>query len=238
MNSKSNKNANYSIGQAVKRLKESNPTISISKIRYLEDEGLISVSRTKGGYRQFTDNDLAKLEEILRLQRDHFLPLQVIKKKMDSWTIGKNSGALPPKNKLSKEDAYEKEELLYKPVKLEDALKKINLTMDDVKSLENYGLLNIDATPEGNFLGTFDFQILKTYKALAKFGIEPRHLRIYENFSNKETNLFRQILAPHLSHKSKKKRDKSIKELKNLIDLTGNLQNLLRERDFEKLKLN
>ncbi|HEX21765.1 MAG TPA: MerR family transcriptional regulator, partial [Actinobacteria bacterium] len=226
------------IGEAVKRLRPKNPSISISKIRYLEDEGLLSVARTKGGYRQFSENDLARLEEILRLQRDYFLPLQVIKKKMVDWTPNQEKDPDRLKGELSKDAANAGQEAPVQPIELEEALKRVGLKMDDVKSLANYSLLNIDETVDGKALSPVNYQIIKVYRALKGFGIEARHLRIYENFSNKEINLVRQILAPHLRHNSKKKREQSKKELNKLVGLTDKLQQLLRERAIEQLKLN
>jgi len=237
MNKKSDKAVKYTIGQAAKKLRENNPTISISKIRYLEDEGLISVSRSKGGYRQYSLNDIARLAEILRLQQDYFLPLQVIKKKMSDWSAPGENSSYPPKNKTSSKADADKANVAAGPIILDEALKKLNLAISDLQALENYGLVNAEETPEGKLLGVVDFQIMKVYKELTNFGIEPRHLRIYENFSNKEINLFSQILAPHLRHKSKKKRDKTRKELEILLELTDKLQKLLRERAFEQLKL-
>ena len=224
----------FSIGQAVSRLKSSYPTLTISKIRYLEDEGLLEPRRTKGGYRQFTIDDLLRLEEILKLQRDYFLPLQIIKEKMHDWDSSKAAS----KYRLEMEAAGASEENEEaEKLKLEEALQKTGLTMEQAKSLENFGLLSPKQSADGKIVGPGDLQVMRLFHELVKYGIEARHLRIYENFSNKETMLFQQILAPQFKHRSQETRRKIKSDLNHLVSLTEKLQRLLREKTLSHLEL-
>lgn len=223
----------YAIGQAVERLKGSFPSLSISKVRYLEDEGLLALRRTKGGYRQFTDEDLLRLEEILRLQRDYFLPLQIIKEKMRDWDASKAAS----KFRLEMENAGESVEEELEQMGLEEALKTTGLTIEEVKSLENFGLLNPKQTADGKTFDSDDLQVMRLYHELVKYGIEARHLRMYQNFSNKETVLFQQILAPQLRNKSQEMRRKIRADLNHLVSLTEKLQRLLREKSLGQMEL-
>lgn len=223
----------YTIGQVVSLLSGSYPNLSISKIRYLEDEGLLELSRTKGGYRQFSDDDLLRLEEILKLQRDYFMPLQVIKEKMRDWDASKAAS----RYRLEMEESDEAEEGESEQTSLEEALAKTGLTAEAVKSLENFGLLRPKQTPEGKMVDSADMQVMRLYSELVKFGLEARHLRIYENFSNKETMLFQQILSPQLKHKNQETRRKIKSDLNHLVNLTEKLQRLLRDKSLGHLEL-
>src|SRR5581483_6308874 len=120
----------FRIGEVVRRLRDEFPDISISKIRYLEDEGLLTPRRTQGGYRLFSQADVERLQTILRLQRDEFLPLRVIRDELDA--PGQKERKRRPRPTLGAD-----EEL----IDADELCDRAGITMDFLKELEDYGLL-------------------------------------------------------------------------------------------------
>jgi len=218
---KTKRKATYSIGEAVEKLQSRYPDLSISKVRYLEDEGLLTLKRTKGGYRLFADEDVSRLSEILRLQKEHFLPLTVIKGRMKGWRVGRS---------VIVDDGTEGEEESdgpTKPIPLSVALKKAGAGSDTVKMLESFGLIELEKKGDGFVVSESDFEILNIFMELSKFGIEPRHLRMYENQAQRETLLFQQIITPQLRHQSSKTRARTAEELRELVIQTEKLKRIV-----------
>jgi len=225
----------YPIGQVVSRLKGDYPTLSISKLRYLEDEGLMEPKRTKGGYRQFSDDDVLKLVEILKLQKDYFLPLQVIKEKMSGWDAKKAATKFRLEVEAESKAERGKKEKTYSA---EEILKETRITSEQLKGLENYGLVDPREAEGRNIYSRDDVSVVKVFFELSKFGIEPRHLRIYENLASKEVVLFEQIIAPKMRSKGKESKKKVTGDIKGLSELAERLQRLLRGKALENSKLN
>ncbi len=210
-----------SIGEAVDRLRATFPDLSISKVRYLEDEGLLSLQRTKGGYRLFSEADLARLSEILRLQKEYFLPLTVIKERMKTWRVGQS---------ITVDSGEEEQENLPQPagpVPLAKALQKTGTNSDTIKTLESFGLIALLKEGDQLVVSEADFKVLKVFVKLSRFGIEPRHLRMYENQAQREAMLFQQILTPTMKHQSPKTRSKTQVELKELLGMTEELKRVI-----------
>lgn len=220
-----------SIGAVVARLRAEYPDLSISKVRYLEDEGLLQPARTKGGYRLFTLEDVGRLSEILRLQRDHFLPLTVIKEKMQGWSGGARIEIEPAS---SREAAPPKEQKAR--VSLAEALKRTAVGIDSVKTLENFGLIKLEKDGDTLVVTARDMLVFEIFSELSKFGIEPRHLRMYENQAQREALLFQQILAPRSRHKSVKLRRQSQEDLKELVEQTERLKRVLLDKALIEAK--
>lgn len=230
-----NGNQALSIGEAVSRLQADFPDLSISKVRYLEVEGLLTLARTKGGYRQFGLEDLSRLAEILRLQKEHFLPLNVIKDRMRDWRAGDRM--IQVEQAELSEPAPETAAGPDGPVSLAEALKRTGSGAETVKTLENFGLIKLIREGDSLVLSREDFEVLGIYTGLSKFGIEPRHLRMYENQAQREAVLFQQIIAPQLRHKSVKTRRQSQEDLKELIARTERLKLVLLEKALREANL-
>lgn len=217
-----------SIGQAVGALKDRYPALTISKVRFLEDEGLLKLSRTKGGYRLFTKEDLNRLSEILRLQKELFLPLAVIKERMRGWrhlqADPNGDPVVVEKEKANGDEA----------VSINDALSKAGVELDAVKVLESFGLIKLVERGDGLALSTEDTWILAIFAELKNYGIEPRHLRMYENQAQREAVLFQQILTPHLKNRSKQLQEKSHTDLLQLIALTERLKKVLLKKAIKE----
>lgn len=227
---KSDQKKLYPIGKAVSRLKNAYPSLSISKVRYLEDEGLLAPRRTKGGYRQFGEDDILRLEEILKLQRDYFLPLHVIKEKMRDWDASKAVSKFRLESEKKAASQSESENEVYSA---DQAQKNTGVTADQLKGLENFGLLNPKQSDNGKMYDGSDITVMMIFHELSRYGIEPRHLRIYENMANKELMLFQQILSPKLRNKNRESKRKIRTDLTHLTELTDKLQRLLRKKAQE-----
>ncbi|MDO8885326.1 MerR family transcriptional regulator [Candidatus Oleimmundimicrobium sp.] len=220
------------ISEVVKELRKDYPDLSISKVRYLEEEGLIKPERTSGGYRKFKPVDVDKLRTILRLQKDNFLPLNIIKSKLKSLSFGKEVYSDTAENLASSLD----EETIYqeqKGVKIDDVPNISNLSFEEIKRLETYNILQPEETEEGKVYSSVDVKIMKIVKQLADFGIEPRHIRFYENFAEREASFYQQILLPSFKQKSEEGKIKAMEELSALIKLTQELKNLLLQKSIK-----
>lgn len=207
---------NYmSIGDVIKTLSDEFPDVTLSKVRFLESEGLIEPERTASGYRRFYESDLAKLRYILRLQRDHFVPLKVIRKRLEHFdpseeevVEAEESVTAAPAPEPAVRIARDENELELLEgglsMTLSEFLNATNLTEEDVKELEEYGLVRSHPLPTGGAVSAGgqriydedDLMIAKIAKDFAKFGIHARHLKMYKNFCEKEAGLFEQVVIP------------------------------------------
>jgi len=191
------------IGQVLDLLRSDFPGISIPKIRFLEDKGLISPERTPAGYRKFSHEDVERLRYVLRMQRDHYLPLKVIGEHLDAMDRGLEpppiEAVVPtvPKVALA-DDGLPSTESFRRRTDLRLSRKELLKTaeIDDelLTALETYGLVK---TLRGT--GQYDTDALvvaKTAAELAAYGIEPRHLRAFKSAADREIGLVEQIVNP------------------------------------------
>jgi DNA-binding transcriptional MerR regulator len=211
------------IGAVCGRLKDDFPDISISKIRYLEDQGLLSPRRTAGGYRLFTEEDVDRLETILRLQRDEFLPLRVIRQELASPAA---------KDRRRKRAGLGEREL---ELTFDELCGRAEVPDALVRELEEYGLVTARADggerryPEG------DVDIAATCARLSRFGIAPRHLRAVRTAAGREASLIEQLVAPALRSRNPERRRSGIEDLEVLADLVNELSQLLFRREIREL---
>jgi len=184
-----------SIGEVLALVQEEFPDISISKIRFLESQGLLNPERTPSGYRKFYDDDIEQLLWILREQRDNFLPLKVIKERLDNG----ERGEVGPRPKLTPEPAA------VPPLDLTlsgtsvtaDALcSATGLTAKQLKELERYGLIE-SRSEDGAVVYDDDAVVVaRTSAAFIAHGLEPRHLRAYKSAAEREAGIFEQLALP------------------------------------------
>jgi DNA-binding transcriptional MerR regulator len=178
-----------SIGEVINLLRDDFPDVSVSKIRFLESQGLIDPDRSGSGYRQFDATDVARVRFILQQQRDHFLPLKVIKSKLTLWERGEDvsseRGSAPPK--LDEEG---------EPLDRAELLKRSKLEDNELDALIEVGLVrpirdSVVFSPEAGVVAT-------EAKRLMDHGLEARHLRTIRLSSEREADLLRQLVAPLL----------------------------------------
>jgi DNA-binding transcriptional MerR regulator len=191
------------IGAVLAALQRDFPDVSISKIRFLEGEGLVTPARTgSGGYRSYTPEDLERLRYVLTAQRDHFWPLKVIREALDALdrglTADSTTGLSRPRapQPVADPDVPTTEELTAnKPLRLSHAelAESAGLDTAALEALESFGLLRPDAT---GYFGEPALTVAHTAAALAAYGIEPRHLRAFRTAADREIGLVQQAATP------------------------------------------
>ncbi len=212
------------IGEVVRRLRDEFPDISISKIRYLEDEGLLTPRRTQGGYRLFSEHDLERLQTILRLQRDEFLPLRVIKEELDAPAARERQRRRP--TALGAEE---------ETVDLDELVERAGITADLAKELEEYGLLAPHGSGADKRYGESDIDVAAACAQLTRYGVAPRHLRTVRTATGRQASLLEQLVAPALRSRNAERRAQGLADLQQLAALAGELSSLLFWRDLRDL---
>ena len=220
------------IGAVCKSLKAEFPDVSISKIRYLEDQQLLTPRRTQGGYRLYSPADVARLRTILRLQRDEFLPLRVIRTELAAGRAGENSddeqaltapgrpGSLSPPDgaRMTRSELAEQsgadERLL--------------------SELEEFGVIR----PAGRDKAPYDDvdrEIVRAVTELKRYGVAGRNLRVFRSSAEREAALLEQMLGAALRSPNQEKRKEATESLENLAAVVSRFQHLLLIRDLRRL---
>lgn len=189
-----------SIGAVLARLRAEFPDVTISKIRFLESEGLVRPARTEAGHRLFGPDDVERLRFVLAAQRDHYLPLKVIREQLESADRAPRSGSRPPRALVAVDREPEQpptaDDFAERPtvrVSRADLLTRADVDGPLLGELEQYGLVRADAD------GLFDadaVEVARVARALTDFGIEPRHLRAFRASADREVGLLTQVVAP------------------------------------------
>ena len=198
--------ARMNIGEVLDRLRPDFPGVTIPKVRFLEDKGLIKPERTAAGYRKFAQEDVDRLRYILRMQRDHYLPLKVIGEHLDAIDRGLEPPPLDPvvptvptvalaADGLPSPESFTRSDNLR--LSRRELLKIADVTEDLLDQLEQFGL--IVARPGTGHYDTDALVIATTARELADFGFEPRHLRAFKTAADREVGLVEQVVAPHKS---------------------------------------
>jgi DNA-binding transcriptional MerR regulator len=217
-----------SIGDLLKSLKEEFPELTISKIRFLESEGLINPERTASGYRKFSPSDAQRLRFILKLQREKYLPLKVIREKIDELESGRvKAGDLVPgmmgSIEVGEELAAYDDTVLLK----ENVPQALDIAASLVDTLEGYGLICKHEGDEGTYYDKEDVKILRIAKEFGRYGLEPRHMRMYETLTDREAIAFEQIITPALLSKDQEAKRRALDNLLQLVNLSRELKDLL-----------
>ena len=242
-----------SIGEVLELLKEEFPDITISKIRFLESQGLLDPERTPSGYRKFYDPDVDRLRWILRQQREHFLPLKVIKERIRAAGSGAPAdldvpavvpaaepvAAPPPPAPAASAEALTPAAAERPPAQttspLSAGLSSVSLTLLELASaagvdvsalqeLERYGLL--DGRPMGGqtYYDEESLVVARLAAGMAKHGVEPRHLRMYKNSAEREASTYEQVIAPLLKQRNPAARRQAVETLEDLARLGDGLR--------------
>jgi DNA-binding transcriptional MerR regulator len=204
-------------------LKSEFPDISISKIRYLEDQGLLTPRRTPGGYRLFGEDDVDRLETILRLQRDEFLPLRVIRQELATSV---QKGRRRQRAALGTEEH---------DLSLEDLCARAGIAAALVRDLEGFGLLQPTVVRGERRFRETDAEIAGLCAQLAAYGMSARHLRTFQTSSERNAALLGQITAPALHARNLERRQAGVEDLRALGELTQELSQLLLWRSLRRL---
>ncbi|MDH3707378.1 MAG: MerR family transcriptional regulator [Acidimicrobiia bacterium] len=211
-----------SIGDVLALLEDEFPDISISKIRYLESQGLVSPSRAESGYRQFDDDDVALLRWVLRQQRDHFLPLRVIRDKLLAGDLDDQTSTAAPASRRPSPAAIDTTVSL----DADELARAAGLDPTQVEELESYRLL--EPIRVGRTV-RYDGSALLMARLAARFaelGMEARHLRMYKVAADREAGVLAQLMAPLVGS------DEADDRLRELVDLGGDVRALLLRREL------
>lgn len=225
------------IGKVVKKLQPQYPDLTISKVRYLEDEGLINPSRTPSGYRLYSQKDIHRLETILYLQKNRFMPLSVIKKQLD----GGDDGTSPVSSSYPNM-AFDDEEAAKKLHPIDRMPELLGVPVSFVRQLSEAGLITLKKSPHGrDLVDGKDFPLIRTCDSLRHFGISPRNLRQYVTSANRESSMFEQALVVYakkgggveMEHTEESKRQFE-QALSEMLALTGQVRDTLIRRQISK----
>jgi DNA-binding transcriptional MerR regulator len=223
------------IGAVVKQLEREFPEISISKIRYLEDQKLLAPRRTPGGYRLYGPVDVDRLRTILRLQRDEFLPLRVIRQEL---AAGRSDADSPetatPEPRSSRRASF----ALRGPgsvYRLDEVLEDTGADQGLVKELEDYGVIKAERRDGELLYDDTEREIVRAVTELKRFGVGGRNLRVFRTSADREAALLEQILAPALRSRNPERRKEAVEALENLAAIASHLKHLLLIRDLRKL---
>ena len=226
------------IGAVRKALLGEFPDLSISKIRYLEDQKLLAPRRTPGGYRLYTQGDVARLRTILRMQRDEFLPLRVIRQELAAGRSG-DSTPIPGRPTRDGSRAWrqsvsvgEGSGALYS---MEDVLEETKAEAKLVRELEEYGVVKGEMRGGVRYFDETEREIIAAVAELARYGVGGRNLRVFRSSADREANLLQQILAPALRSRNPQRRKEAVEALENLAAVATHLKHLLLVRDLRKI---
>ncbi|MFB7337343.1 MerR family transcriptional regulator [Streptomyces adustus] len=210
-----------SIGSVLNTLREEFPEVTISKIRFLESEGLIEPQRTPSGYRKFSIKDVERLGHVLRMQRDHYLPLKVIREHLDAMERGE-AVRLPALGRQREGEAVPEVSNGFTAARIGRAelLAAAEVGERELEEWQSYGLI----TPlEGGVYDAEAVTVASLVIELGRFGIEPRHLRLMKAAADREAGLVDQVVAPLRRHRNPQTRAHAEERTKELAGLAVKL---------------
>jgi DNA-binding transcriptional MerR regulator len=221
---------NYqSIGEVLVAVKTEFPDITISKIRFLESEGLIDPERTPSGYRKFYDKDVDRLKSILRMQRDEYLPLKVIKERLLEQESTDGDGSADGSGLV--EAAEPDDELIEAVTGLEMSLEEMSaatgVERERIKELESFGLVSSHGPDSAKYYDGDAYVLLSILKDLFRYGVEPRHLTMYKHFSERAAAFFETIVMPQLRQRNPEARKAAATSLAELARASRKLKQAL-----------
>ena len=219
------------IGAVCRALQDEFPDVAISKIRYLEDQGLLKPKRTKGRYRLFDQDDVERLRTILRLQRDEFLPLRVIRQEL---ATGDFAGRRP-----SGESQKRRAASVGEPVTTftqEELLDQAGVRESFLRELQEFGIVTPARHDGRPAYDETDLEIVRAAAELSRFGVAGRNLRVFRTSADREAALLEQLLGAQLRSRSQARRKEAVENLESLAAVCGHLKHLLLVRDLRRLK--
>ncbi len=221
------------IGSVCKALVQEFPDISISKIRYLEDQKLLTPRRTQGGYRLYTQNDIQRLRTILRLQRDEFLPLRVIRQELAGGRAERE--VAPPGDSRPMRRASVTGRDPASLYSLDEVVEETGASAKLVSELVEFGVIKGEVRGGTRYFDETEREIARAVSELARYGVGGRNLRVFRSSADREAQLLQSILAPALRSRNPERRKEAIEALENLASVTTHLKHLLLIRDLRKI---
>jgi DNA-binding transcriptional MerR regulator len=223
------------IGAVCKILQSEFDDISISKIRYLEDQKLLTPRRTPGGYRLYSQADVERLRTILRLQRDEFLPLRVIRQELAAGgeiDLGGDSdrrtsgGSVRRAILVNTSSAY---------LTLDQVIEETGAREELIAELENYGIVQPEKREGKTVYDETDREVVKAANELSRFGVGARNMRVFRTSADRESNLLEAVLGSSLRSRNPDRRKEALESLESLAATVSHLKHLLLVRDLRRL---
>jgi DNA-binding transcriptional MerR regulator len=222
------------IGAVCKILQNEFEDVSISKIRYLEDQKLLTPRRTSGGYRLYSQSDVERLRTILRLQRDEFLPLRVIRQELASGGdvelpgAGERrpAGAVRRAILVNTSSAY---------LTLDEVIEETGAREELIAELENFGIVQPEKRDGKSVYDETDREIVRAANELSRVGVGARNLRVFRSSADREANLLEALLGPALRSRNPERRREALESLESLAATVSHLKHLLLVRDLRRL---
>jgi DNA-binding transcriptional MerR regulator len=217
------------IGAVAKILGREFEDISISKIRYLEDQKLLSPRRTPGGYRLYSQADVERLRTILRMQRDEFLPLRVIRQELAAGAREERAGTASLRRATTVDPGKGSR------LTVEELVDVTGVGPDLIKELEDWRLVQPESVEGTKLYDDTDREIVKACAELARFGVGGRNLKVLRTAADREAVLLEAVLSPGLHSPNHNVRREAIENLESLAAACNNLTHMLLVRDLRKL---
>jgi DNA-binding transcriptional MerR regulator len=224
------------IGAVCKILENEFDDISISKIRYLEDQKLLTPRRTQGGYRLYSQSDVERLRTILRLQRDEFLPLRVIRQELAAGgdiDLGAGSGDRRPTAGTVRRAILVNTSSAY--LTLEEVIEETGARSELIAELENFGIVQPEKRDGKAAYDETDREIVRAANELSRVGVGARNLRVFRSSADREANLLEALLGPSLRSRNPERRKEALESLESLAATVSHLKHLLLVRDLRRL---
>jgi DNA-binding transcriptional MerR regulator len=224
------------IGAVCKILQNEFDDISISKIRYLEDQKLLTPRRTQGGYRLYSQSDVERLRTILRLQRDEFLPLRVIRQELAAGgdiDLGAGSGDRRPAAGAVRRAILVNTSSAY--LTLEEVIEETGARSELIAELENFGIVQPEKRDGATVYDETDREIVRAANELSRVGVGARNLRVFRSSADREANLLEALLGPSLRSRNPERRKEALESLESLAATVSHLKHLLLVRDLRRL---
>jgi DNA-binding transcriptional MerR regulator len=226
------KQRTHTIGEVINLLRDDFPDISVSKLRFLESKGLVKPERSSSGYRVFTEDDVRRIRFVLSEQRDHYLPLKVIKSKLTAWEHGEESPVAPDKG--APPEAY----FASSGVSLSESeiTRSSGLSAEQLQAVIKDGLVDPIKLPDGTLTFTdADLTIARAAHRLLSRGLEVRHLRGIRLAADRQTDLLGQLVAPMLRHRNPDNQRRSEEILADTSQASAMIQETLVRSRLRKL---
>ena len=223
------------IGAVCKILQSEFDDVSISKIRYLEDQKLLSPRRTSGGYRLYSQSDVERLRTILRLQRDEFLPLRVIRQELaggGDLVLGADGDRKPAAGAVRRAILVD---TAHTYLSLEEIVEETGAREELVKELENFGIVQPEKRDGRTVYDETDREIVRAASELARVGVGARNLRVFRTSADREAQLLEALLGPSLRSRNPDRRKEALQSLESLAATVSHLKHLLLVRDLRRL---
>jgi DNA-binding transcriptional MerR regulator len=226
------------IGAVCKILQSEFDDVSISKIRYLEDQKLLNPRRTSGGYRLYSQSDVERLRTILRLQRDEFLPLRVIRQELASGgdlVLGGSSGDGERKPAAGAVRRAILVDTSRAYLTLEEIVEETGAREELIRELENFGIVQPEKREGRTVYDETDREIVRAANELSRVGVGARNLRVFRSSADREANLLEALLGPSLRSRNPERRKEALQSLESLAATVSHLKHLLLVRDLRRL---